>query len=277
MRTKWYLYVELALREIKSFDKGRYLLSYLQIRIPATERAGTFTKQMFMDATGLGDRTSTNHIKALINKKFIIQKGVGNYQIISQGKLFLRDDEDHFMYVSDEWIKSFSWKTIKKFRADLVEMINSRTKVYQRKRNRKHVYEVNQRDGHREKIENQRFLSPEWDLYISLSYASDVTGLAKSTISGYRKVNSLAKYVSPKPIIIYDVDKVKESSKLMERLYNTKGRYFNWNNKLYYSEISKRYSKVVLSKHNERAIMGRLSDNISDVTQTLQPDNTIYF
>jgi len=273
-----YIYVELAYKEIKASDRGRYFLSYLQIRLEASKRAGTFTEEMFQEATGLHPRTAKNHIKALIEKKYISLKSKNNYQLVSQNKIFTRDKNDLFVKFSQDELKSYSWKNIRSFRAFLIEMIYSRTKYYQKKRHIEKYKEINPRDKAPETIENPRYLQPEWDLFVSLSYGNMLLDIPETTLSGYRRAQSVSQYYEGRTFVIYDSKTYHTHPKMMHNLSVFKGFCKKWKGKEYFFPISKRYSSLSLKKHPFKVANALcISRKNLDATQTLHFDNSIPF
>lgn len=267
------IFTDIIHREIKSPDRCMMLLSYLKIRVLASNRAGTFTKDMFVFATGLHPRTAHNHINSLIDKKFIVKLGVNRYRIVSLKKITHAQEKDYLVRLPVDEIMSYSWKTIRAFRAHMVELlyevVEHRKKTF---RSVKEYTRINLRDKSREQVPNEWYLDPSWHHRISLSYGNLMTGLTKSTLSRYRTAIKGTVDYKHRQRVIYNHEWAASSDKLKLWFKSFKGRLYTFNNVQYASDISTRNSNdniTVLRHYKKRKNRIKLSLKDS-VCQTIQ-------
>ncbi|MCE7039226.1 hypothetical protein [Dyadobacter sp. CY312] len=228
------IYISLALKALEAPDKGMYFLSFLKVRTVARKRAGTFTEQMFMDVANLNKRTARTHLIKMILGKYVEKVGIDKYKICTQRSQFDGYTTEYIYQISDEVLLAYSWRNIASFRSLLAEIIISR--------NRKHRQSARKNTKYNKSQLN--LIDGGFDLRVSLAYGKALTGLSMSTLSKYRKRQTVSDYQYN--LFVYpDAEEAMQMNEVQEKIQSLKGKHFVHRGKLVISEISIRLEKTV--------------------------------
>jgi len=237
------IFIELAYREMNSFDKGLYYLSYEKIRAYAANNRGNFTKKQFYECIGLSPSKGLTHLARLVEKGMVVRIGdTQTFKIIKPRHVLGYYQKEHTAFIPHSLLFSFSWKNIASWRALLSEVIVQRNR-FQRSaikntRNRKVDKAQLTIDFECNAAEGPQKLS-KWDDRVSLSYTKELTGRAISTNHKYRKLQNVAKYKSKKSVYS-DFDRPGRWEMISAKLDVLMGRAFQHHDKLYLIECSER-------------------------------------
>jgi hypothetical protein len=226
------IYVSLALDALTAPDKGMYYLSFLKVRTVARNRAGTFTTEMFEKVTGLHKRTAKTHLINLVIRGYVKKTDADKYRITPQRSLFDGYRTEYIYQIEDDVLLSYNWRNIASFRSLLAEIIISR--------NRKHRQSARKKQKHVNSYMN--LIDGGFDLRVSLAYGKALTGLSMSTLSKYRKRQTVSDY-QYKLFSYSDAEEALQSNEVQTKLQDLKGQYFIHNGRLIVSEISKRIER----------------------------------
>lgn len=215
---------------------------YLQIRVETRRHSGWFTKELFQKVTNLHSRTASKHLQSLLKSGLVIQARDNSYRIVSQKTLIGRRGSRLTFKMSDEQIKSFSWRNIADFRAIITELEISRYKRHQKKYF-KGYRKIDPRSKAVDVVKNPN--RTEWDNLASLQLSSDLTGVSISTAGRYRRRQNLSHYSWKMKAV--KPGKSKRGSEGSEIDTSLGGKYFIFRGNLIFSPVSKRNSSIRLS------------------------------
>lgn len=253
------IYVSLALDALSAPDKGMYFLSFLKVRTIARKRAGTFNEELFAEVTGLHRRTAKTHLIKMVLRGYVKKVGPDKYKIETQRSLFEGYTTEYIYQIEDEVLLSYSWRNIASFRSLLAEIIISR--------NRKHRQSAKKK----QKCVNaaMNLINGGFDLRVSLAYGQALTGLSMSTLSKYRKRQTVSDYQYS--LFVYpDAEEAMQSDEVQNKIKHLKGKAFIHKGKLLISEISKRventvYGEEFLIKASRKKALRRAGNNTSGI------------
>lgn len=238
------IYVDLSKHALTA-SFSTYLLSYLKLRIYTSEK-GSYGQVKISDIPNilhLSESTCRRHLKQLIDLGYILEKGL-SIEIKSPKNL---SDKKSLRYVSfdAEVIKAFSWKNIAEFRALLSEILKEnyeKTKMSIVK-----GFKVRDKHGYKTNIQDLKLL--EFKELVSVGLGAKISNISIRTEQRYRSLQKVSTYKSQK--VYVDIN-TKQGGRLDYMKYlsdNRKGKFIEYNGKIFFSEISRRKSKLEINTY----------------------------
>lgn len=240
--------IRIYLRDIdlilKSDNRSRIFLSYLKIRESSKQRCGGFKLQDLIVSLNVSDTSARKHLKSLLGYGYVVETKKNLYRVVSQKKIIGYNKHEKFFKILPEQVFSYNWTNISSFRALLVELRNQVNRNKRKALNR--GFTVIDHNGVREKIKRQS--KKEFDTLMSTTYVSTYTEKHFSTISKYRRKQSLVTYSIEKPIVVKKESVADDDSTgLTGNVYNKKiGKFLTYRKYLLFINISTRYGNVKL-------------------------------
>lgn len=216
-----------------------YLLSYLKLRIYTAENKsyGQIKISQVSQILGLSESTARRHIKVLTESGYILEKGLS----IEVKAIKNLSDKKSLKYVviDSGIIKGFSWKNIAEFRALLAEIVKEQ---YEAKKNSIiKGFKVRDKQGYKVRVQDLKLL--EFKGLAALSLSAKLSNISIRTEQRYRSLQTVSKYKSKKTFI--DVTVSGGRLDYMKWLSdNRKGKFIEHNNRIFFSSVSKRKSKL---------------------------------
>lgn len=215
-------------------------MSYLKLRTIASKMGGRFYLEDAVKVLGLSERTTKAHLKALKE----VEKGNGFYWLKSSLKLeLLGRNKSSFVLISEEKLKTYSWKNISEFHALLTEIELSRYKRHQESKVK--GYKVfNHKDKIFEKIQDGK--NSGFHNLMSIECASLVVKKSLSTISRYKKKQDVSKYFWKKITKFEDKYTKGGSFNFALFLKEHKGKFISTHDTFIFSPIASRVSGLTI-------------------------------
>lgn len=238
------IFISLSTEQLKSLDRGRYYLSYLQIRSQVNKQCGGFYFNQFCDVVKLQPRAAKLHIQALISKGFIIDQGNDHYRITKQNTLAGNGRRFLVYNIATEILLSFHSSKIADFRAFLSELEYERYKKHQKAL----IKGYSIKDDFGQVIRQRNPTLRAWDKKLALSCGTGLTGLKTATVSKYRKRQKLVSYKWELKVF-KQKKSFKQSSGNSNSILDFEGfTILCSNGSLIQSPISKRVSSIILKR-----------------------------
>lgn len=236
------VFINFGIEQLRSDNRCRNMMYYLQIRCKTRNHSGWFTEKLFASTIGLIPRTAKKHLKNLIDAGFVNKPNNGAYRIVSQKNLFNAHKIDKCYMMSDEQIMSFSWKNIASFRSIITELEVQRYKNHQKVKERGYT-KIDQRSKASDKVKKDVSIKP-WHNLVSLSLAGILGNFSGETARRYRKRQTLSTYTWD-GFTIYSEDKTKTKESSGKELELKTGEHkFEFFNRVIVSPCSVRVSEI---------------------------------
>jgi DNA-binding MarR family transcriptional regulator len=228
-----------------SDTRSRVFLAYMKIRNTSKARCGGFSLQDLIKSLSVSDTTARKTLKRLIEFGYITKLKDNYYRTISFKTITGNNLHEKFFKLSNEDLFSYNWTNISSFRALLVELHNQSNR--NKRKSLRKGFTVVTRDGVREKISSPS--KKELDTLMATTYVSTYTNKHFSTISKYRRKQSLVKYSIEKPIIVKMESKADENfTGLDTNMLGKKiGKYLTYRKYLLFVPVSTRFGNVKLN------------------------------
>ena len=237
------LYIDISKSAITE-QYSTYLLSYLKLRIYTSEKRsyGQVKVCNIPNILGLSQSTTRSHIKFLSDKGYILEKGL-SIEVRSPKNLSSKKSL-RYVLVPSETIKSFSWKNIAQFRALLAEIVKQE---FETKKNAL-IKGFTVRDKHGYKVKVQDLKLTEFKELAALTLSARLSNISVRTEQRYRSLQTVSTYSTRKVFINGNATNPRKLDYIKWLADNRKGRFIEHNDKLFFCEISRRKSELVVKK-----------------------------
>jgi len=233
------IYVDLSKNALRQ-QFSTYLLSYLKLRIYTAEKGsyGQIKISEVSEILGLSKSTAHRHIKQLSQAGYVFEKGL-SIEVKSPKNL---SDKKSLRYIcfNAEVIKAFSWKNISEFRALLAEIVKEnyeKTKMSIVK-----GFKVKDKQGYKVRIQDLKLL--EFKELAALSLSAKLSNISIRTEQRYRSLQKVSKYKTRKVHVDINTSQGGRMDYMKFLSDNRKGKFIEHNGKFFFSEVSRRKSKL---------------------------------
>lgn len=228
-----------------SDTRSRVFLAYMKVRNHSKTRCGGFSLQDLIKSLSVSNTTARKTLKRLVEFGYVVKLKQNYYRTVSFKTITGDNLHEKFFKITDEQLFSYNWTNISSFRALLVELHNQVNR--NKRKSLRKGFTVVTRDGVREKISSPS--KKELDTLMATTYVSTYTGKHFSTISKYRRKQSLVKYSIEKPVVVKKESVADDNfTGLTGNVHENKlGKFLTYRKYLIFVKISTRFGTVKLN------------------------------